>query len=389
MTSSELPTFLGAESSTDLMSLLPLATAATPVSQLFIVVHVMLGLCNRLRAYASAHALAEATGRKLAVIWVPDVHCNTEFSDLFETPENVWVLNSFDEKAVSARADVEWFNVVQTSQRTIENSTSTAHSHLFVRSGTVFFGRHLNIKQSALHKLPSQSSAEGKACNPICFLRRSAAGALQKLNPVEQIRKDINVLSSQLYNWEIGGKQRASSILGIHVRMWTNMSTDTPGIEKASGPFASLDAMKGAVKSRSACDWHHFVAPARRVLAELSKPAVVYVVTDTPGVAESLCGVLIGGATTGRTDFRCVTTPTTLTARCDLGGSARRGPACVKVALTELLLLSRATSMLHIIGSSFSEIASTILRQRSEVKQKVTATKTIVRSGCAGSASTP
>ena len=384
MTSSELPSVLDADSPADLMTLLPRTTATTPASQLFIVVHVMLGLCNRLRAYASAHALAEVTGRNLVVIWTPDVHCNTHFADLFETPKNVWVLNRYDEQALSARADVALFNVMQTSQRANESSTSIAHSHIFVRSCTVFYCRHLNIKQSAFHKMPSPTSAEGKACNPICFLRHKAAAALQRLNPVEHVRQDLGTLASKLYSWEPGGK-KASSVLAVHVRMWTNMSSDTPGIEKASGPFASLAAMQGSVKSRSACDWRYFVNPVKRLLAELPKPAIVYIVTDTPGAAESLCGVVIGGVTMGRSDFRCVTTPSSLTDRCDLGGIGRRGTECVKVALAELMLLSRATSMLYSAGSSFSEIASTLLRQRSDAKGATT--KAIVRNGCESASS--
>lgn len=49
-----------------------------------IVVHVMHGLGNRLRAMASALAFAEATGREVAVVWERNAHCRAKFSDLFE-----------------------------------------------------------------------------------------------------------------------------------------------------------------------------------------------------------------------------------------------------------------------------------------------------------------
>jgi glycosyltransferase involved in cell wall biosynthesis len=42
------------------------------------------GLGNRLRAFGSAAAIARATDRELVVVWVPDVHCECRFSDLFE-----------------------------------------------------------------------------------------------------------------------------------------------------------------------------------------------------------------------------------------------------------------------------------------------------------------
>lgn len=49
-----------------------------------IVVHVMHGLGNRLRAMASALAFAEATGREVVVVWERNAHCRAKFSDLFE-----------------------------------------------------------------------------------------------------------------------------------------------------------------------------------------------------------------------------------------------------------------------------------------------------------------
>jgi glycosyltransferase involved in cell wall biosynthesis len=42
------------------------------------------GLGNRLRAFGSAAAIARAAGRELVVVWVPDVHCECRFSDLFD-----------------------------------------------------------------------------------------------------------------------------------------------------------------------------------------------------------------------------------------------------------------------------------------------------------------
>lgn len=45
-------------------------------------IDVQHGLCNRLRAMASAGAIAEATGRQLVVVWRPDDHCEARLSDL-------------------------------------------------------------------------------------------------------------------------------------------------------------------------------------------------------------------------------------------------------------------------------------------------------------------
>lgn len=45
--------------------------------------HAQFGLGNRMRALGSAMAVAKVTGRVLVLIWVPDVHLNCEFNDLF------------------------------------------------------------------------------------------------------------------------------------------------------------------------------------------------------------------------------------------------------------------------------------------------------------------
>lgn len=44
------------------------------------------GLGNRLRAIASAAAIAEATDRALVIIWEPDHHCGARMTDLFRHP---------------------------------------------------------------------------------------------------------------------------------------------------------------------------------------------------------------------------------------------------------------------------------------------------------------
>lgn len=46
-------------------------------------IHAQYGLGNRLRALGSAMAVAKVTGRVLVLIWEPDVHLNCRFSDLF------------------------------------------------------------------------------------------------------------------------------------------------------------------------------------------------------------------------------------------------------------------------------------------------------------------
>jgi hypothetical protein len=57
-----------------------------------IVVDVRYGMTNRMRAYASARALAKAAGRPLTVVWEADAHARARMRDLFVPPVGVFVI---------------------------------------------------------------------------------------------------------------------------------------------------------------------------------------------------------------------------------------------------------------------------------------------------------
>lgn len=63
------------------------------------------GLGNRLRAIASAAAIAQAEGRQLVIIWQPDHHCEARFCDLFDYDDPV-IEASFPEAASGMGLDV-------------------------------------------------------------------------------------------------------------------------------------------------------------------------------------------------------------------------------------------------------------------------------------------
>ncbi len=53
------------------------------------------GLGNRLRAFASAAAIARRTDREIVLLWTPDHHCDCRFADLFE--QDIAVIESPDQ----------------------------------------------------------------------------------------------------------------------------------------------------------------------------------------------------------------------------------------------------------------------------------------------------
>lgn len=63
---------------------IPAAEISAASSEARIYIHAQHGLGNRLRAIASAASIAAAEERILSIIWERDMHCDCEFSDLFE-----------------------------------------------------------------------------------------------------------------------------------------------------------------------------------------------------------------------------------------------------------------------------------------------------------------
>ena len=61
-----------------------------------IIIQPRAGLCNRLRAIASAISLAEASNIKVHVIWEMNRECNSRFSDLFELPAEIYRLTELN-----------------------------------------------------------------------------------------------------------------------------------------------------------------------------------------------------------------------------------------------------------------------------------------------------
>ena len=72
--------------SNELNMLLRVHHGMLTLRQAYLAVRPMHGLANRMRAYCSAHAYAQQTGRRLLLVWEPDVHTWARFDELFERP---------------------------------------------------------------------------------------------------------------------------------------------------------------------------------------------------------------------------------------------------------------------------------------------------------------
>ena len=86
-----------------------------------LVVRVLHGLGNRLRALASARALAESAHLRLAICWSADLHLNATFYDLYEPPRpamRMAVYDSCDDAAIMQRGDVSYHSLVSVAPMT-------------------------------------------------------------------------------------------------------------------------------------------------------------------------------------------------------------------------------------------------------------------------------
>lgn len=137
-----------------------------------VIIKVLYGLGNRLRALASAYSIAEKTKKKLYVIWEKDFHCDCEFNDLFEN--SLCINNTIKEDIDMNNCDV--YNYINDKNKYIDTSSDKI---IYIESNGI-----LNHESSFLHFY----------------------SFLHNLKPVKNIRDII-----ESYN--------VSNCIGMHIRM--------------------------------------------------------------------------------------------------------------------------------------------------------------------------
>ena len=83
------------------------------------------GLGNRLRAIASAGAIATHTGRELVIIWQPDDHCDCRYHDLFEIGGAVLDQGFHDDPAITG---IDLFNYMEVEPGSAKDQPITLSS---------------------------------------------------------------------------------------------------------------------------------------------------------------------------------------------------------------------------------------------------------------------
>jgi hypothetical protein len=285
-----------------------------------LVVHVMHGLGNRLRALISAMAFAKSTSRQLIVIWERSPHCGAFFGELFEqellgvSVEKLFIVNSFPmrfeqfEHAYIHDAlwrDWDIYNYMPMDGVGAEKDkpiVDDPSKHIYFKSAYVM--------RAAGKKLSGWDMDNAQ---------------LLRLHPVDGVRA---ILESHLQSGGI-----SENTVGVHIRSF--------GLPNES----NINALKeyGIDDSEVLTYWRARSQPANfyaemRALVAANEVTNFFVASDSADVVAKIKLLFPGRVISVKTDA------------CD-GREAR----CMQLALADMMLLGRTKLMLGSPWSSFTE----------------------------------
>lgn len=290
----------------------PLGAPPHAVSRPWLVIDVQHGLGNRLRAMASAAAIAAQTGRDLVVLWRPDHHCNCRLEDLldYEGP----VLDDDAGGVLRARADLYY-------------------SYMELEPGACFEAPILPGAEAA----PGQSVYVRSAYTLVSPHRSMAREQdfLRRLRPAAAVRALID------------GVPHPSQV-AAHIRMGTGPGFDHISYESPENWPAGRHRELSAWRARSHVD--RFIPRIEQLIAQG--------LCDSLFLAADLPETYAVMAERFGDRLRWL-------ARADYDRSARQ----LQYALADMVLLARADRFLASTWSSFSDLAQRLARPGRIVEQ--------------------
>ncbi len=292
----------------------PRALAAPPhiLSRPRLYIDVQHGLCNRLRAMASAAGIAARTDRALVVLWRPDPHCEARIGDLLRYPGPVIEEDDAAELLRARSARVYNYMEIEPGARFEEPILAEGDApdgDVYVRSAYPLTGPHRDFEEERR------------------FLR-----ALVAADPV----RDLVALVRPRYD------------IAAHIRMASG-----PGFEHL--PHESPDNWP-AHRHRELVEWRrkshadHFIARLDALIAERAI-RTIFVAADMAETYTRLAeryGERVSWLERDLYD---------------------RSPRQIQYALADLILLARAPRLLASTWSSFSEVAARMGRAGMRVER--------------------
>ncbi len=257
------------------------------------------GLGNRLRAMGSAHAVAEATGRELVVVWQPDHHCEGHLSDLFAYDGAVET-ESFVDRAM--RGDFRVYNYMEIEPGAAKGAEIVLEP-----------GRDTYVRSAYVLTHPASD-----------WTRENAL--LKTLTPSEPVQRLLD-------------QAGPPAAIGLHVRMEGAPGTDTNSYDAAENWTPEGHAAIHEWREKS--HFKHFMARLD-VLLEQTPDAGVFLAADQAETYRAFAESYGAGRIS-------------MLERDLFDRSAQQ----LHFALADMLALSRVT---HLLGSNWSSFTEGALR---------------------------
>eukprot|EP00055_Hartaetosiga_balthica_P014881 m.84673 g.84673 ORF g.84673 m.84673 type:complete len:836 (-) comp8716_c0_seq5:170-2677(-) len=310
----------------DRMTLYALAAMfLSPFGQKSLVIEVQYGLTNRLRAYASARAMALQSSRQLVVVWVSDVHCEGKFHDLFVPPSDVIVVHTAEIVDILHGLPatlVDHYNLMDKDKKDVEVDVN-AKKHIYVRSAFRIFS-----------KMPYERSDD-------IILRNLFQNPSTSVNVI--LRAYLDSLDVVTVMDEKGRQTMQTSIdkhrsfVTVHIRMLANMTQDVPKISDED-----LVRMHLAAAFRVSCHFRYFV----KQMSAFPPHTNFFISTDSPEAFDAINGMKeFKGRVFHIDSHNCVS----------------RSVDCLFYAVADVILLSSSkNAFLASRWSAFSETAERV-----------------------------
>jgi len=201
-----------------------------------LIIHVQHGLGNRLRAMASAMAIAKQSNRELIIIWEPDKHCECYFHELFE-----------------------YDGVVLTSTQSIDFKNADCYTYMEIEPDSckdqyIELSEKRDVYVRSAYVINNELSTWDKENIE-----------LQALKPVDEISRLITTVQPAEF--------------GIHIRMEGAFGTDEKNYEDATNWSAESHQLIQQWRSKS--HYSRFIKRVEEILEEAPETSF-FLAADSP-----------------------------------------------------------------------------------------------------------
>ncbi|KAL1519493.1 hypothetical protein AB1Y20_023011 [Prymnesium parvum] len=319
--------------------------------QQYVAVRPMHGLANRLRSYCSADAFARATGRKLLVVWEPDIHSQETppaplLSHIATLPPPSLLTAAFTNPPHRHHSTYATFPTSLTKFHQLFEPDDPVLSISMFEPGIFPPELWRRFDQMATERARKRNAVteddQGRSLYVISAYTISSnppvqpelmKSCLRRLRPVAEVRE---LLLPQ------GGERD----VGVHIRMEVSQERDVPGIESDQREDSNLALMNGARPFREACHYSEFLKHMKAI-QNAAPDTTFYLASDSTVAYEAILDAFEPWAVSHLGEAA---------QRGNCSGMERRNLACQRIALADMLNLASSRRLLLSYWSSWLEV---------------------------------